>query len=479
MKGFIVAGTASGVGKTTITAALLAALRARGLTVQPFKCGPDYIDPAHHVAVAGRPSYNLDTWMMPVEINRSIFGNAIAQADVAVVEGVMGLFDGASGSSDEGSTAEIAKLLGLPVVLVVDASNAARSVAAIVRGFRDFDPQLRILGVILNGAAGPAHLRLLREAIAQIEVPVLGAFPRLPNASLAERHLGLVTAGEKTWSAEQVKALAEAAESNLDLDSLLDSASFELRAASFEPREQQRSVGSRMPSDTAFSSAASRVQETCHAPVRIGIARDQAFSFYYRSSLDALRAAGAELIEVSPLADRDLPARLDGLYIGGGYPEVFAEELAQNQPFLSSLREFVAGGQPVYAECGGLMYLAAELTTRDARRHTMASVLPVAVEMLARLDGFGYTEVELVDDCLIGERGARLRGHSFHYSRVTHCGNLKRRYRTRQVLTGKENYEGYGFDNVLASYIHLSFAANPEAASHFVRHCREARAVAQ
>ena len=221
MKGFVVAGTASGVGKTTITAALLAALRAQGLTVQPFKCGPDYIDPAHHVPLAGRPSYNLDTWMMPVETNRSIFRRACADVDVAVVEGVMGLFDGASGSSEQGSTAEIAKLLGLPVVLVVDVSTAARSVAAVVKGFRDFDPQLRLLGVILNGAAGPGHLKLLREAIAQIEVPVLGSFPKLPEASLAERHLGLVTAGERTWNAEQVKALAAAAAKNIDLDLLL------------------------------------------------------------------------------------------------------------------------------------------------------------------------------------------------------------------------------------------------------------------
>jgi len=214
-------------------------------------------------------------------------------------------------------------------------------------------------------------------------------------------------------------------------------------------------------------------------PVRVGIARDQAFSFYYQSSLDALRAAGAELVKISPLSDRDVPATLDGLYFGGGYPEVFAEELAQNHPFLGSLREFVASGRPVYAECGGLMYLASELITLDARRHRMASVFPFTIEMLTRLDGFGYTEVELRDDCLIGERGARLRGHSFHYSHITHSGRVDHCYRTRQVLTGAEHEEGYSLDNVLASYIHLSFAANPEAAAHFVRCCREAKAVAQ
>ncbi len=456
MKGFVIAGTSTGVGKTTITAALLAALRARGLRVQPFKCGPDYIDPAHHAPLAGRPSYNLDTWMLPAATNRSIFRKAMRQADVAVVEGVMGLFDGVSGSSEEGSTAEIAKLLDLPVVLVVDASNAARSVAATVKGFRDFDRKIRLLGVILNGAAGPGHLNLLRETIATVEVPVLGSFPKLPEAALAERHLGLVTAGERTWSEEQVQALAAAAQQHIDLDRLL--AACDIAVEKETPRTQP--------------------VQGHEEHVRIGIARDRAFSFYYESSLDALRAAGAEIVEVSPLSDSSLPPLLDGLYLGGGYPEVFAEALAQNRPFVESLREFVAGGRPLYAECGGLMYLAEELVTRDGRRHTMASILPLSIEMLDRLDGFGYTEVEIVDDCLVATRGAKLRGHSFHYSRVTRAGALGLCYRTRRTLAGTEEREGYSAGNVLASYIHLSFAASPEAAAHFVQNCRQAKAVA-
>ena len=466
MRGFVVAGTASGVGKTTITAALLAAPRARGLIVQPFKCGPDYIDPAHHVAIAGRPSYNLDTWMMPADTNRSLFFAAAAEADVAVVEGMMGLFDDVDGHSDRGSTAEIAKLLGLPVVLIVEASNAARSVAAVVKGFRDFDPQLRILGVILNGVAGPAHLSLLREAIAQVDVPVLGAFPRMPDCALSERHLGLVTAGERTWSAQQVQALADAAEQNIDLNCLL--ANSEIHDADTGLAESAKKYGS-----------AQAPVGCLDGPVRIGVARDRAFSFYYQSSLDALHAAGAELTDISPLSDASLSASLDGLYLGGGYPEVFAEELAANQPFLQSLREFAASGRPIYAECGGLMYLSETLTTRDGQTQPMASLLPLAIEMLDRLDGFGYTEVELLDDCLIGDRGSRLRGHSFHYSRVTRAGNVKQLYRTRQVLTGAENYEGYCAGNVLGSYIHASFAASPDAARHFVQNCRQTRAVAQ
>ncbi|MGC2111217.1 MAG: cobyrinate a,c-diamide synthase, partial [Candidatus Korobacteraceae bacterium] len=261
-----------------------------------------------------------------------------------------------------------------------------------------------------------------------------------------------------TWTQEQVNLLADAAQRYIDLDLLL--------------------AGCDIRQNAADEASAAVDLDKSGERVRIGVARDQAFSFYYESSLDALRAAGAELIAVSPLSDAALPPELDGLYLGGGYPEVFAEELAQNQPFLASLREFAAGGGPIYAECGGLMYLAEDLTTCDGRRHMMAAVLPLSVEMLNRLDGFGYTEVEVLDDCLIGPRGTRLRGHSFHHSHVIRAGNLDRRYRTQQVLTGADNREGYCAGNILASYIHLSFAASPQAAVQFVRNCRQAKAVA-
>ena len=405
MKGFVVAGTASGVGKTTITAALLAALRARGLTVQPFKCGPDYIDPAHHTVLAGRPSYNLDTWMLPIATNLSIFRKAMRDADVAVVEGVMGLFDGVNGSSDEGSTAEIAKLLGLPVVLVVDASNAARSVAAVVKGFAEFDPQIRLSGVILNGAAGPVHLDLLREAIAPIGVPVLGWFPKLPELGLQERHLGLVTAGEKTWNSEQVGLLIRAVESHIDLNRLL--ASCDITST----RDEEPEAISRHNSGKR------------NGRVHIGIARDRAFSFYYQSSLDALRAAGAELVEVSPLSDASLPANLDGLYLGGGYPEVYAEELCAK----SFLPGFASQIYPQRAS--GLRRVRRLDVSRrrlaDPRRTPSCHGFGAAAFgrdagspggiRLHRGPGAG----RLPD----GVRGARLRGHSFHYSRVTHAGD--------------------------------------------------------
>lgn len=456
MKGFVIAGTGTGVGKTTVTAALLGALRARGLTVQPFKCGPDYIDTSHHAALAGRPSYNLDTWMLPTETNRRIFRRAMRTADVAVVEGMMGLFDGANGHSEEGSTAEIAKLLQLPVVLVVDASSSARSIGAVVMGFRDFDPQIRLAGVILNGAAGAHHLDLLRDAIAPVGMPVLGSFPKLPELSLRERHLGLITAGEETWSAGQTEVLVNAAESHIDIDRLL---------AGCDISDQPETV---LPN-----------QRREQHPVLIGVARDRVFSFYYESSLDALRDAGAELVDVSPLKDASLPPAMDGLYLGGGYPEVYADELSRNSAFLQSLREFVNSGRPVYAECGGLMYLAEELVTRDGGSHAMASILPVSIAMQDRLEAFGYTEVDVLEDCLVGQRDARLRGHSFHYSRVTRSGDIKRCYRTHQLLGNVDGDEGFAAGNVLASYLHLSFAANPEAAQRFVEQCRQARTVTQ
>jgi cobyrinic acid a,c-diamide synthase len=319
------------------------------------------------------------------------------------------------------------------------------------------------MGVILNGAAGPLHLDLLRHAIAPVGVPVLGRFPRLPEFGLHERHLGLVTAGEKTWSGEQANLLAATAEKYIDLDPLL--AACELYETGLFPPKK-------------FAARKSANLARPQYRVRVGIARDRAFSFYYESSLDALRKADAELVPGSPLVDAALPPSLDGLYLGGGYPEVFAEQLSHNDSFLKSVREFTATGRPVYGECGGLMYLAQELRTLDGRRHPMASVLPLAVEMLDHSEGFGYTEVEILDDCLVGQQGTRLRGHSFHYSRASVTQDLDLRYRTTRTLAGDEKVEGYCRGNVLASYIHLSFASHPEVAATFTRHCREASAVA-
>ncbi len=444
-KGFLVAGPASGVGKTTVTLALLAALRKKGLVVQPFKCGPDFIDGGHHAVACGRVSRNLDGWMLSLDANREVFDGAALGADVCVIEGAMGLFDGVDGSSEAGSAAEIAKWLGLPVVLVVDAAAAARSAAALVHGFETFDPNLRLAGVIFNNVAGPSHFRLPRDAVAKhCKAPVLGQLPREKRIHIPERHLGLFTAGEECLGESQIGLLAELAASNVDLDQLLSSLPV-LRIAS-------RQSGQDLP-----------------RRVRIGVARDRAFCFYYEDNLDALRAAGAEIVEFSPLKDRRVPADVDALYIGGGYPELYVERLATNGEMLSSVREFAEAGNPIYAECGGLMYLAEEIVTFEGKSASMVGALPLRVRMTERLVNFGYTEIHLTADCLLGCEGTKVRGHSFHCSELQGPVQMDHVYRTRNFLAGREGIEGFRRKNILASYVHLHFGSNPNVATSFVR----------
>lgn len=455
-KGFVVAGPASGVGKTTVTLALMAALRRRGLTVQPFKCGPDFIDGGHHARVCGRPSRNLDGWMLPADANRRIFYRAALGADICVVEGVMGLFDGVDGGSESGSTAEVAKLLHLPVVLVVDASSVARSVAALVHGFETFDSELKLAGVIFNKVAGQAHYRLLRDALTGgCQAAVLGYLPHDQRVHIPERYLGLFTAGEDLLPGSVLALLAELTENHINLEKLLECTS-------------------------SFRAPVKDFDTTAGNNARVGVARDQAFCFYYDDNLDALRAAGAEIVEFSPVNDSRLPDGLDALYIGGGYPELFAEQLAANSGMLSSVRSFAHEGRPVYAECGGLMYLAEEIATREGRAFPLAGVLPLRVQMTDRLVNFGYTQVFFTSDCLIGRAGEEARGHSFHCSTITSSRSIEHAYRLRHSMTGREEPDGLRVENVLASYIHLHFLSNARIAATFVsnvQHARRARSL--
>jgi cobyrinic acid a,c-diamide synthase len=447
-RGLVVAGVASGVGKTTVALALISAYRRRGVVVQPFKCGPDFIDGGHHTRASGRPSRNLDGWMFSVEGNREIFWQGSARADLSVVEGVMGLFDGVDGRSNTGSTAEMACWLGLPVILVVDASAIARSAAALVHGFSTFDPALEVAGVIFNRVAGPSHYRLLEDALAGgTRVRALGYLPRRSDIEIPERHLGLVTAHEDAAPTSKLNLLADLAEQTIDLNGLLEAA----RATSAETAD--------VPRDSPVR-------------VRIGVARDKAFSFYYQDNLDALRRAGAELVEFSPLDDARLPGAVDALYFGGGYPEVFAQQLAANQSMLAEVRAGAGEGLPIYAECGGLMYLAQEIVTRTGPVR-MAAVLPLSVEMTDKLVNFGYTEVSFVSDCVLGSAGCRARGHSFHFSKIGDSGTLECVYRARNSRTKHEEPEGFRVKNVLASYIHLHFLSNPAMARAFVEHAEE------
>lgn len=442
LSAIVVAGTHSGVGKTSLTLGLIGTLRRRGLTVQPFKVGPDFIDPLHHARASGRSPRNLDGWMLGPEENRRRFARATSDADAAVIEGVMGLFDGSEGKSDRGSTAEMAKLLGLPVVLVVDASAMARSAAALIHGFASFDPELSVAGVILNNVGGEAHAQMIRDAV-EGAVPIIGAVPRSGDLVMPERHLGLHLPHEARE--EYVDRWAALVEEHVDVDALLARGTIE--------RE--------LPDEGGAPEIRTRV--------RIGVARDQAFCFYYVDNLELLARAGAELVEFSPIADQ-LPEDLDGLYFGGGYPELHATALAENVAMLEAIREFAARGRPIYAECGGLMYLGERLELVDGA-HPLCGVLPLSTKMPSRLT-LAYVEVKTTGG-LFGP-GLVARGHAFHHSALSDGVEPACCYEVR-TSRGEVLEEGYHSGNVLGSYAHLHFASEPRLAEAFVERCAEAR----
>lgn len=442
----VVAGPATGVGKTTAAAALMAALVRTGRRIAPFKAGPDYIDGGYHALAAGRPSRNLDAWFLrPAGLRRALADGA-AGADLAVIEGVMGLFDGLSPDSDAASTAEIARVLGCPVLFVVDASAQSRSAAALVAGFKAFDRRVRLAGVILNNAPPSSFTERLASALSRAtRLPVVGRIPPNPLYRLPERHLGLVPAWEHPDAPEFLEAL------------LRDAPSF------FDIAAVERIAGSAAPLGPASAPAPAGVAP----PVRIAYAFDPAFRFYYAENLDLLARFGAELVPVSPLADAGLPPEVGALYLGGGFPEVFARRLAANGTMKRSVRDAARSGLPVYAECGGLMYLAESLTTSDGEAHPMCGILPGMVEMTPRLQHFGYTEVRTVRDTLLAPEGAAARGHSFHHSRWEGPGD-RAAYRAASPGGEPSRLEGYARGNLLASYVHLYFPACPEWARRFV-----------
>jgi cobyrinic acid a,c-diamide synthase len=456
MIAFMVAGTASGVGKTTVALTLMAMLRERGLRVQPFKCGPDFLDTGHHSAICGRASRNLDTWMLDEEANRAIFSSGCLKADAAIVEGMMGLYDGVAGGGEDGSAAQIAKLLGLPVVLVLDAGKSARSIAAVVKGFESFDPAVRFAGIVLNNVGSDRHYRLLETAIRAItSTPLLGHLPTDSAIAIPERHLGLHTTEETTSAENRLAAFAQAGRQHLDINSLLNLS---------------------WPGAITKSEA---IRSLCpeQARVRIGVARDKAFSFYYEDNFDLLRENGAEIVPFSPLTDAALPQNLDGLYLGGGYPELYADALSRNATIGAEIRAFVESGKPVYAECGGMIYLGRALTLLGGRSYSMTGVLPLEFEMTSHLVHFGYVNVEFIDECLLGEKGTQVRGHNFHCSRVLPGTHMPAAYHLKYSLSGHDEIEGYQYKNVLASYVHLHFRGNPAMATSLVTAGLRARAL--
>jgi len=452
----LIAAPASGSGKTTVTLALLAALRSRGLQVAPFKVGPDFIDPGHHAFAAGRTSRNLDGWMCGRDGVAQSFAAGCRNADVALIEGVMGLYDGARGDSDAGSSAEIARWLDARVLLVIDARSQARSVAALVKGFVDFEPQLQFAGVILNRVGSERHAQLLREALASTPglPPLLGCLPRDAEVELPSRHLGLVTADDHAVDYARLGAWLE---QQLDLEALL--------AQCVSPPLKKGGQGG-FPAPDEIPLNPPLTKGEVKAKVRIGVARDQAFCFCYPENLEALQAAGAELKFFSPLEDSALPEGLDGLYLPGGYPELHAAQLASNRSHLEAIRTFATSDKPVYAECGGLIYLS-----QGVGDHDFVGLVPVRARMLEKRKALGYRQVTLQRDSPLGPAGTVARGHEFHYSELDWPTGSSRAYRLQRVDGEPLGEEGYVDDNLLASYVHLHFASNPVLAVNFVRSC--------
>jgi cobyrinic acid a,c-diamide synthase len=438
----VVAGTSSGAGKTTIACGLIGALRARGLRVQGFKVGPDYIDPSYHALASGRPGRNLDAFLSGPELMAPLVRHGSQGADVAVIEGVMGLFDGASGRGELASTGHVAKLLDAPVLLVVDAESMARSAAAIVHGYRTFDPDIHVAGVIFNRVGSDTHELLLREAVEPLGVPVVGALRRDERVSAPERHLGLVPAGERRGRTSTALAtLAQSVERNVDLDGVLELA----RAAPPSPGEAWSPEPDGRPADGA----------------RIAIARGPAFSFHYEENLELLAAAGAELVPFDPLTDEALPPNSGALVLAGGFPEVFGAELAANQPLRADVARFAASGRPLLAECGGLLYLCAELDG-----HELCGAIPARASMTGRLT-LGYREATAVSATPWIDAGESVRGHEFHYTQVELDAEQSPAWRL--AARGRERAEGYAAGALQASYLHVHWAAHPRLALRLAR----------
>lgn len=448
-----IGGTHSGVGKTSLTLALVAALRRRGYRVQTFKVGPDFLDPSYLALASGRPCYNLDGWMMGRKYMENLVARVTADADMVVIEGVMGLFDGAKTHSLKGSTAEIAARLSVPVVLVADVHGMAGSLAATVKGYTTFDRRVTVAGVIANHCGSENHVALLREALKASQLPPLvAAIPRGALPNLPSRHLGLVTANTGNLSPQILDLLADAFERHAVMDEFLQ-------------------LADAAPLLHDDFSASERVPKR----VRLGVAYDAAFHFYYQDFLDQLECRGCELVRFSPISDTRLPDGLNALYFGGGYPEEMAASLSKNSSMRAAVKAFAESGRPVYAECGGLMYLCRTLEKADGTIFPMVGLLPAKTRMHQRVQSLSYTEVLLKEDSLWGKKGSVARGHEFHYSQILPnppcLGGWRSVYSARKRRPNVPEEEGFQKNQVLASYIHLYLASRPALLEHFIKTC--------
>lgn len=442
----VIAAPASGSGKTTVATGLMAAFVAAGLTVSPHKVGPDYIDPGYHSLATGRPGRNLDAYMCGTELVAPLFAHGSAGCDLAVVEGVMGLYDGAAGAGELASTAQVAKLLRAPVVLVVDASSQSRSVAALVHGFASWDPLVRIGGVILNKVASDRHEALLREALEESGVPVMGVLRRAPAVGTPSRHLGLVPVAERRADAVgSVAEMAEVVREGCDLPALLTLA----RSAPGLP-------------DEPWTPMAVRGGPVSRARPVVAVAGGPAFTFSYAENTELLTAAGADVVTFDPLRDEQLPDGTAGLVVGGGFPEMYAPELSANEPLRKAVAELALSGAPVAAECAGLLYLARTLDGQP-----MCGVLDAKARMTERLT-LGYREAVAVSDSALAAVGTRLRGHEFHRTAVEPGAGPAPAW---GMHLPERRVEGFVQRGVHASYLHTHWAAEPGVARRFVERC--------
>lgn len=444
----LIAATQSGSGKTTITSGILELLRRSGITPQAYKVGPDYIDPTYLAAASGRAVHNLDTWLLPEDKMASIFAKSAAASDIAVVEGVMGLYDGGQGGIS--SSASIAKLLKLPVILVIDVKSMGDSAAAIALGFREYDKEVMLKGVILNKVGSENHKKMVCDAMEKIGIPVFGAIFRNETAQIKERHLGLLPEQENE-NKNHIKDIADAIAPNIDLDAIIKTAQ---EAPKLDTENESEKCGEKR--------------------VTIGVAQDEAFSFYYPESLFELEKAGAKLIFFSPLKDKTIPDA-DGLIFGGGFPEMFQQRLAENSSMKESIRSAAKEGMPIYAECGGFMYLTESITDFNGETHQMAGIIPASCSMNKTLRTVGYVEAAALNDTIICDAGTVIKGHEFHFSSTTpnnpenyHCV-----FTFRKKRTGETYEAGYSTENILASYLHLHFAGNRELAERFIKTCEK------
>lgn len=445
----VIAAVSSGSGKTTIVTGLLRALSEKGIRVQSYKVGPDYIDTGYHRLATGRPSHNLDSWLFSEAELKTLFARTSEGADIAIIEGVMGLYDG--GRQGISSTAAIAKLLDASVLLVIDAKSMGASAAAIAMGYRAYDSEVDLCGIILNRLGSPTHEQMIREAMQSISIPVLGAVRRDARLAMPERHLGLLPTEENT-SLGIIDYMGEVMGRSLDIEGIV------ALAQSANP----------------MSGILERERKAVHADrtVTIAVARDAAFSFYYPESLAALEDCGAEIIYFSPLYDEKAPPA-DAMIIGGGFPEMFAGDLAANASMRASVRQMIEDGLPVYAECGGYMYLLEELVDFAGDTYPMVGAFSGRAKMTDKLQMVGYVEATLCKDTCLGRSGARLRGHEFHFSvEEMHTESVERPFCFAKLRDGSTYLAGQIRDNVVGSYLHLHFAGARDAAAHFVEVAR-------